>query len=76
MTIEQAVLENLKVLHTEQQREALAFIESLARAAGHKKAQPFRSVRGTLNINLDNFERDLDEVRGEMWRNFPREEPK
>ncbi len=63
-------------LPVEQQRQALAFVESLA---GHNpnpaEPEPFQSVRGILHGNLEHLEDDLEEVRSEMWRNFPREEP-
>ena len=62
-----------------QQQEVLAFVESKLRqretvevAAQNK---PFRSVRGILHRQLDHLEEDLQEVRREMWANFPREEP-
>jgi hypothetical protein len=65
------------VLPFEQQREILAFVESKlqqSQPAGRKK--PFRSVRGILNRTLEHLEEDLQEIRQEMWGNFPREEPK
>ncbi|OLE53084.1 MAG: hypothetical protein AUG51_14870 [Acidobacteria bacterium 13_1_20CM_3_53_8] len=70
----ETIAEKAAKLPPEQQREALAFIESLAEN-GEKKDQ-FRSVRGALRMHLKNLDADLKEVRQEMWRNFPREEPK
>ncbi|MDT5121105.1 MAG: hypothetical protein QOC96_587 [Acidobacteriota bacterium] len=70
----EAISEKAALLPPEQQREALAFIESLA-GNGGKKDQ-FRSVRGVLQMNLKKLDRDLKDVRREMWHNFPREEPK
>jgi hypothetical protein len=67
-----AIAEKAAMLPPEQQREALAFIESLA-GAGEKR---FRSVRGVLQMNLEKFDADLASVRRQMWRNFPRAEPK
>ncbi len=62
------------------QREVLDFVEFIAhknRSANEAKPSAFRSVRGILkNRNLENLERDLAEVRREMWQNFPREEMK
>ncbi len=63
-------------LPVERQREALAFVESLAASEGSTRPQGFRSVKGILHSSLENLEDDLAEARREMWRNFPREEPK
>ena len=65
-------------LPIEKQREALEFVESLT-AFEHVDSQvgkPFRSVKGILQGNLDNLERDIEEMRQEAWKDFPREEPK
>ena len=70
----EAIAEKAAMLPPEQRREALAFIESLA-GNGDSKDQ-FRSVRGVLKMNLEKLDADLKDVRREMWRNFPREEPK
>ncbi len=60
-------------LPAELQREALAFVESLA-ARG--KQTEIRSIKGILSCNLDTLEEDLTQVRREMWKDFPREDPK
>ncbi|MEW6208456.1 MAG: hypothetical protein AB1631_08815 [Acidobacteriota bacterium] len=60
-------------LPAELQREALAFVESLA---ARRKQTEIRSIKGILSCNLGTLEEDLAEARREMWKNFPREEPK
>lgn len=66
----------------EQQRATLAFVESLAQSLVARtnpetavSGQPFQSVKGILRGDIGRLEDDLREVRGEMWRNFPRQEP-
>lgn len=64
-------------LPVELQRKTLEYVESLEQEITMKKnSKPFRSVKGTIQSNLNNLEKDLSEIRAEMWRNFPREEPK
>lgn len=70
------IIEKAARLPVELQREALSYVESLAARVTHEKPQSFRSVKGILRCNLDTLEEDLAEVRREMWRDFPREEPK
>ncbi|MGA9997529.1 MAG: DUF2281 domain-containing protein [Pyrinomonadaceae bacterium] len=69
----ETIAEKVATLPPERQREALAFIESLAESSKEKKR--FRSVRGALQMDLDTLDEDLEDVRREMWRSFPREEP-
>lgn len=69
----ETIAEKASTLPPDKQREALAFIESLAGKGDEKKM--FRSVRGVLQMNLDTLDEDLKNIRQEMWRNFPREEP-
>jgi uncharacterized protein DUF2281 len=72
MTLEQQVLEKLRDLPPEKQKEVLDFVASLKEKNGSTKLR--RSLRGLwkdLNINIT--EKDIAEARGEMWGNFPRE---
>jgi hypothetical protein len=72
MTIEEQVLEKLRELPTEKQREVLDFVDFLKGKNGEKK--PLKSLRGLwkdLNINIT--EEDIAEARREMWGNFPRD---
>ncbi len=66
-------------LPIEKQREALALIESLSanEASAGQPCKPFRSVLGLLaDSGVDVTEEDIAEMRREVWKNFPREEPK
>jgi hypothetical protein len=78
MTMEQielTVLEKLRVLPLEKQREVLDFVEFLERKTVPKPSP--RSVMGALaHLNIHVTEEDIAEARREMWGNFPREEPK
>ena len=62
-------------LPVEAQRKALEYVESLEREETLEK-KPFRSVKGVLQADLSNLEKDIAEMRSEALRNFPREEPK
>ena len=65
MTIEEQVLEKLRNLPPEKQKEVLEFVDSLKEGNGSRK--PLRSLRGLwadLNINIT--EEDIAEARREM----------
>ena len=74
MTIEQTVLEKLRILPPEKQQEVLDFVEFLEwkqPAAKH----PRREWIGTASdLSVDLTEEDIAEARREMWGNFPRED--
>lgn len=72
MTIEEAMLEKLRSLPPEKQRELLAFADSLGAS---KKAKPsLRSPEGLwAGHGVDISEADIDELRREMWNNFASE---
>jgi mRNA-degrading endonuclease RelE of RelBE toxin-antitoxin system len=72
MTIEQQVLEKLRDLPPEKQKEVLDFVDFLKEKTSPEK--PRRSLRGLwadLNINIT--EEDIAQARREMWGNFPRD---
>ena len=73
MTIEQQVVEKLRDLPPEKQKEVLDFVDFLKeKNVGPKK--PLRSLRGLwadLKINIT--EEDIAQARREMWSNFPRD---
>ena len=72
MTIEEMVLEKLRGLPPEKQKEVLDFVESLKPDGSTKK--PLRSLEGLLeDLNVDITEEDIAEARREMWGNFPRD---
>lgn len=74
MTIEQAVLENLRKLQIEQQQEVLNFVQFLRQKSTPK--QPRRSLYGLWSdLDIEITEADIAEVRQEMWEDFPREFP-
>jgi hypothetical protein len=71
MTIEQQVVEKLRDLPPEKQKEVLDFVDSLKeKNDGPKK--PLRSLRGLwADLNVHITEEDIAQARGEMWGNFP-----
>jgi hypothetical protein len=72
MSIEEQVLEKLRDLPPEKQKEVLDFVDSLKDKDGSKK--PIRSLRGLwADLNIHITEQDIAEARREMWGNFPRD---
>lgn len=72
MTIEEQVLEKLRELPPDKQKEVLEFVASLKEQNGAKK--PLRSLRGLwADLNFHVTEEDIAEARREMWGNFPRD---
>jgi hypothetical protein len=72
MTIEQQVLEKLRDLPPEKQKEMLDFVDFLKEKNGPKK--PLRNLRGLwADLNIHITEEDIAEVRREMWGNSPRD---
>jgi hypothetical protein len=72
MTIEEQVLEKLRALPLEKQKEVLNFIDSLEEPSGPEK--PLRSLRGLwADLDFHVTEEDIAEARREMWGNFPRD---
>ncbi len=73
MSFEQAILEAVRALPAEKQREILSHAARLRDAAAKKR--PFKSVKGLwadLGISLSGDE--IEENQREMWKNFPRED--
>jgi hypothetical protein len=72
MTIEEQVLEKLRVLAPEQQKAVLDFVDFLKEKNGAKS--PRRSLLGLwADLNVHVTEQDIAEARREMWGNFPRD---
>jgi hypothetical protein len=70
MTLEEQVLEKLRDLPPEKQKEVLEFVASLRAEEGSKK--PRRSLLGLwADLNIHITEEDIAEARREMWGNFP-----
>lgn len=72
MTIERQVVEKLRDLPPEKQKEVLDFVDSLKKKNGRK--QPRRSLLGLwADLKIHITEEDIAEARREMWSNFPRD---
>ena len=73
MTIEQQVLEKLRDLPPDKQKEVLDFVDFLKEKNGGVK-KPLRSLRGLwADLNIHITEEDIAQARREMWGNFPRD---
>ena len=73
MTVEQTVLEKVKVLPMNRKQEVLDFVEFLEQKESVKN--PRLNLYGFLSdLNVNITEEDFAEVRKEMWANFPREQ--
>ncbi|MCI0355510.1 MAG: DUF2281 domain-containing protein [Acidobacteria bacterium] len=72
MTIEQMVVDKLRELSPEKQKEVLEFVESLRRGNGPRT--PRHSLLGLwADLNVHVTEEDIAQARREMWGNFPRD---
>jgi mRNA-degrading endonuclease RelE of RelBE toxin-antitoxin system len=72
MTIEEKVLEKLRELPPEKQKEVLDFVRSLQENNGSPRK--LRSLEGLLeDLHVDFTEEDIAQARREMWGNFPRD---
>lgn len=72
MTIEEQLLEKLRELSPDKQKEVLDFVDLLKEKSG--AIQPLRSLRGIWkHLNCQVTSEDIDEARREMWGNFPRD---
>ena len=72
MTLEQSILEAIRSLPSDKQRELLEHANKLRQASAAKG--PRRSAKGLwsdLAISLSAGE--IDEARREIWKNFPRD---
>lgn len=72
MSIEQAIIDNLRVLPLEKQQEVLDFVEFLKTKSRLKVAR--RSIKGLCaDLGGHITEEDIAQVRQEMWGDFPKE---
>lgn len=76
MSIVEEIATRTATLPSELQHEILHFVEFVAGKGDRNKTKPFKSVRGILKRDMSNLDRDLAEVRSEMWTNFPCEDAK
>jgi len=73
MGVEEAVLEKLRMLPADKQREVLDFVEFLQLKNIGKR--PRRSLKGLCaDLGIHITEEDIAEARREMWSNFPGED--
>jgi Protein of unknown function (DUF2281) len=72
VNIEQKLVERVRSLPLEKQRELLDFAEFLCEKNVAKR--PRRSPKGLwANLNTDITEADIAQARQDMWGNFPRD---
>ena len=68
--LEQSIIEKIKLLSFEKQREVFNFIKSIE----NKKLQKNNNLKGIWSdLNIDIDESEIKEIRKEMWKNFPRD---
>lgn len=68
--MEEELVAKIRELPPEKQQEVLDF----ARFLGSKQERPLRSLEGLwAGQGIDISEKDIAELRREMWSNFPRE---
>ncbi len=73
MSIEQAVLEKLRTLSPEKQKEVLDFAEFLGQKQTAAKRPRRNWIGSASDLSVDLTEEDIAKARREMWGNFPRE---
>ena len=72
--IEESIVEKLRKLPLEKQREALDFVEFLEQKITMPQL-PRRSLKGALaHLNVHITAEDIHEARREMWRGYMRED--
>lgn len=72
MTVEEVLMEKIRVLPMNRKQEVLDFAEFLEQKEA--AAPPRRSLEGLwADLNVTVTEEDIAEARREIWGNFPRE---
>lgn len=74
MIIEQAVLEKLRVLPPDKQKEVLDFVEFLGQKQLAAKHPRRKWIGSASDLCVELTEEDIAAARHEMWGNFPRED--
>ncbi len=75
MSVLENIVETVKQLPFEQQKELLHYAEFLNSKKKANNKLPPKSLYGLwANRGIDITEEDIDEIRQEMWGNFPRED--
>lgn len=73
MTVENAVLENIKKLPAEKKQEVLDFAEFLVQK--NEPKMPRRSLKGALaDLDVHITEEDIREARKEIWSGYMKED--
>ena len=73
MSVEQAILEAVRALPADKQQEVLSHATRLRDESTPKK--PFKSIKGLwADLGISISAEEIDEMRREMWKNFPRED--
>jgi hypothetical protein len=70
MTVEQQVLEKLRELPPQKQKEVLAFVNRLQEKSGNGPRRSLLGLWSDLGVKVS--EEDIAEARREMWGSFPR----
>lgn len=70
MTVIENLVEQVKNLPIERQREVLDFVEFLNHKEKSNGGKPLKSLEGMWK-DVDISREDIDEARREMWGNFP-----
>lgn len=72
MSIEQSVMQNLRQLPVEKQMEVMDFVEFLRQKQTSKQTR--RNPIGMFaDLKVSISEEEIDDMRKEMWANFPRD---
>lgn len=73
MTLEQEILDALRGLPADKQREVLNHAKQLRGEQGQRRP-PRKSGRGLwADLDIDLTAEAIDEARREMWKTFPRD---
>ena len=72
MSVEQAILEAVRALPVDKQREILSHATRLREEAAPKK--PFKSIKGLwADLGISLSAEEIEANQREMWKGFPRE---
>lgn len=75
MSVLESIVETVKELPFDQQKELLHYAEFLSSKKKANIKSPRKSLYGLwANRGIDITEEDIAEIRQEMWGNFPRED--
>ena len=73
MTLEHSILEAIRFLPLDKQQELLDYARHLKMESRSK--MPFKSVKGLwADLGISLSVEDIDEVRREAWKSFPRDD--